>query len=387
MGRRPAILKPRKVVTNKTQVSWIVIVPQQLRKQEDCSADGRTYHPSQAVAQAYCTRLESDLRNYSDKARGLTDAQKIEAQEAFERLSAVPGANLRAAIDLYLAHLEQMNRSVTLDHLGETILRERLSNAGKGSEEKTLADMKQRWERFARDFPGRMASSITPTEVHDWLMGFRKVSGEPISLQTRHNYKTVLHTVFEFAKARVRRWVAENPVAEIELPMPRSRRVYLLPIPMVRQLLETADAKMVPYFALCAFAGLRPDHAKEIDWEHIHLGRLVIEVPVGTDKTDPERIIPIQPCLKAWLEKAPAGDRQGKVFYSKKLFRKATRAVLDPWKQDCLRHDFATYRFATVQSFGQVAAEMGNSEAVIKARYWRHVEPDEAEAYWSIFPQ
>ncbi len=385
MGRNQSPIEPRKTIVHG-QVRYEVRIPLELRKQE-ASSSGRKICKTQGEADGYCRKLKGLLLHYTDKARGLTDGQKIEAQDAFARLSAVPGANLRDAIDHYLAHLEQQNRSVTLEHLGETILAERRANGGKGSRDNTLAELSERWGRFARAFPGRMATSITPEEVHQWLMGLTKPTGEPVGLATRIGYRRVLNTVFEFAAARVRRWVAENPVKEIELPKPRGHRVYILPLPMVRQLLEVADPKLVPYFAICVFAGLRPDHAKEIVWGQIYLDRLMIDVPPGTDKTDPARIVPIQPCLKAWLEKTPAAERTGPLYYSKKLFRKATRAVLDPWKQDCLRHNFATYRFAVVQSFGQVAAEMGNSEAIIKARYWLPVSQEEAEAFWRIFPQ
>jgi hypothetical protein len=80
-------MQPRKVLL-RGQVRWEVRIDQRLRKQEQGKV--RALYHTQAEAQSYCKRLESDLRNYSDKARGLSDAQKIEAQTCFERLANDP---------------------------------------------------------------------------------------------------------------------------------------------------------------------------------------------------------------------------------------------------------------------------------------------------------
>ena len=45
-------------------------------------------------ARGYRNRLKSDLVHCSDKTRGLTDAQKIEAHACFARLAAYPNASL-----------------------------------------------------------------------------------------------------------------------------------------------------------------------------------------------------------------------------------------------------------------------------------------------------
>ena len=71
MGRKPVSLTPRKVLTNGHAERWEVRVPAEFRKQE---AATRRFFAKQIEAQGYCNRLKIDLRNYSDKARGLTDA-------------------------------------------------------------------------------------------------------------------------------------------------------------------------------------------------------------------------------------------------------------------------------------------------------------------------
>ena len=57
-----------------------------------------------------------------------------------------------------------------------------------------------------------------------------------------------------------------------------------------------------------------------------------------------------------------------------------------PWEEDILRHGYGTYRFKLIGSFGQLADEMGNSEKVIRDRYYRSVSRTTAEAYFAPMP-
>ncbi len=115
-------------------------------------------------------------------------------------------------------------------------------------------------------------------------------------------------------------------------------------------------------------------------------------MPVGTDKAGGERIVPIQPKLRAWLFTVPAEQRRGTVFFSRQYRRDAYAALreLAPdlpqgWPQDGPRHGYGTYRLKVTGSFGRMADEMGNSEAVIRTRYYRSVSASTA-AYWNILP-
>ena len=75
-----------------------------MRKQENSA---RPRFVKESGAKGYCNRLKSDLLRYSDKARGLTDAQKIEAHACFERLASYPNASLSQAVDLLVARLDR----------------------------------------------------------------------------------------------------------------------------------------------------------------------------------------------------------------------------------------------------------------------------------------
>ena len=161
-------------------------------------------------------------------------------------------------------------------------------------------------------------------------------------------------------------------------------------------LLQSADESLRPYFALCAFAGRLTEQAQGLWWNQIHFDRGAhgeIEIPEGTDKAGGERVVPIQPNLRAWLLAVPADKRQGTVYFSRHFRRKAYAALRkeepslpEDWPQDGLRHGYGTYRLKVVRSFGQVADEMGNSEEVVRSNYYRSVSLSTAGAYWNIRP-
>ena len=379
MGRRPAPLEPRKVTVNGGEVRWEVRIPAELRKQEGKT---RRYFLKQAEALGYCNRLRTDARRFSDKAHGLTDAQKIEAQACFEQLAQWPGATLTAAVAHYGAHLNQQARSVTLAELGERIVADKRALGGRGAGKRTLDEISERWGRFSRDLGAdRLASEISPEMVNDWIVGL------PVALPTKRGYRRVLHGVFAFAADRVRRWVQTNPVSDVELPTSKRERVSLFTPEETAAFLGAAVPEMRPFLAICAFAGARPDQAKAIQWEQVHLDRHEIEIPAGTDKVDRERIVPIQPNLAAWLEQVPAALRCGPLFYSRAFFRHAVRdSNLGPWEQDVLRHSYCSYRLKITGSFGTVADEAGNSEKIIRERYYRSVSPAVAAAYFALLP-
>ena len=57
------------------------------------------------------------------------------------------------------------------------------------------------------------------------------------------------------------------------------------------------------------------------------------------------------------------------------------------WKSNALRHSFASYRLADVQSAAQVSLEMGNSPQMVFKHYREIVKPSAAKEWFSLFPK
>lgn len=399
MARRPAPLAPRKVSIDGS-VRWEVRVPAELQPQEKSA---RPRFLKESEAKGYCNRLKSDLLRYSDKARGLTDAQKIEAHACFERLAAYPTATLSQAVDLLVSRLDRSARSFPVSELAGRVVADKVKEGGRGSSARMLREIEERMGRFSRVFGERMVSDIEPAEVRAWLMDLTTIiqtsrgkeeTDQPVKQSTRHCYRRILSLCFAWAKRHGA--AADNSIAEVKLAAPKKERVFVFTPQQTEILLQSADENLRPYLALCAFAGLRPEQAQGLWWNQIHFDRGShgeIEVPKGTDKAGGERIVPIQPNLGAWLLAVPEGKRKGTVYFSRHFRRRAyatlhkkDSSLPEDWPQDGLRHGYGTYRLKVTGSFGQVADEMGNSEQIVRSDYYRSVSASAAAEYWEICP-
>ncbi|MCW1914988.1 site-specific integrase [Luteolibacter sp. GHJ8] len=117
---------------------------------------------------------------------------------------------------------------------------------------------------------------------------------------------------------------------------------------------------MVPYFAICYFAGLRPDsEARALRFEHIDWKEGHIKVDVTKTNDGPNRYVEIEKPLRAWLRswmrrKGPIvpdnfAKRRRRLIYGYYTTPGATLAdeakwkQLVPWGHDITRHSYDSY--------------------------------------------
>jgi integrase len=91
--------------------------------------------------------------------------------------------------------------------------------------------------------------------------------------------------------------------------------------------------------------------------------------------------------LLAWLEPFRADKKVWPVNWHR-LHYVTVRAVgIQDWPHDAMRHSYASYLMALCQNSGRVADQMGHaSPDMICRRYRRLVKPNDATAFWQIFP-
>jgi integrase len=254
-----------------------------------------------------------------------------------------------------------------------------------GRSARYVEDCTSRLSKAAKAFRGYI-QRVTSSDIDSWLDSI-KAAG-----RTRNNYRATLCTLFSFARSRG--YLPRNERTDAELCMKASDRGGEIGIYTPAQLstmLTGIEAKWVPFVALGAFAGLRTAEIHRLEWEDIdfHGGHTVVGKHKA--KTGQRRIVPILPALKAWLE--PLALPQGKVVpqysHDAPLLR-AFRQALEPLKVELvhngLRHSFASYRLAVVQSAEQVALEMGNSPRKFFTNYRQLATPAQAERWFSVMP-
>jgi integrase len=253
----------------------------------------------------------------------------------------------------------------------------------KGRSARYIEDCTSRLSRAAKAFRGYL-QRITCLDIEAWLDSI-KAAG-----RTRNNYRAALCTVFSFARSRG--YLPRNERTEAELTMKASDRGGEIGIYTPKELsimLTGIETKFLPLVALGAFAGLRTAEIHRLEWHDIDFDGQNIVVGKREAK---RRIAPVLPALKAWLQPCSKGNGTVVPQYSGDApLLRAFRQALEPLKIDLvhngLRHSYASYRLAIVQSADQVALEMGSSPRKLFQNYRELATPAQAQKWFSVMPE
>ncbi len=195
-------------------------------------------------------------------------------------------------------------------------------------------------------------------------------------------------TLFRFARKRgyLLRGIATE-ADEIERKEVGSSEANIYTPAELKTLLENADARVLPALVIGAFTGLRSASVARLRWENVKWAQSVIEIPAAIAKNGKRYLVPLLPCLAAWL--APYRERKGKVIADVR-FEKNVRALFArveiPRKHNGLRDSFISYRVADTMNLPQVAYEAGNSVEMIRSKYLEARTKGEAEQWFSVMP-
>lgn len=215
--------------------------------------------------------------------------------------------------------------------------------------------------------------------------------GNP-SLKTYNNRRGVLSTFMKFA--HLQGWVAANPVAGIGFHRISHRRgsAKTLTADRARELMAHVETlhggQMVPFFALCLFAGIRPclrtGEILKLKPSQINLDTSVIHIEPEVSKVRMKRNVSIQPNLTAWLTAYPL-ERFPVIFPNLQRWR-AKVAKQFGLSHDIMRHTFISMFVAKFRSMGEAALQAGNSETIIRKHYLDLKDAEEAERFFGIYP-
>jgi len=281
--------------------------------------------------------------------------------------------------------------------------------AEKGRQNKSarhLETLTSHLERFA-DSMAMSIGGVTSGEINLFLDSLK--AGDPpvtVSARTRDNYANSITSLFAWAK--VKRYLpADNHEAGriARLDNGEDGPIEIYSPEELSALLGASDAKLRPFLAIGAFAGLRSSEIMRLDWSDIRIngeGSCII-VQRGKVKTrgKSRRIVPMSDNLKAWLLRHE--NKAGRVWpYSKPylyemlremtpkaqaLLRKEKPEASLSWKANALRHSCISYRVASVKNVPQVALESGNSPQMIDSNYRELVTDQDAARWFAILPK
>lgn len=339
----------------------------------------RRFFPTKAEAEAFADDSNTETTNVGWVAMGLADSQRTEAAMCFEKLAS-SGRTLTEAVDFYLAHLEQTERSVTVSDAVEELLEEkRLLNLSS----KHMVNMRYHFRPVKEFFGTRVISTLARKEIEVWLHG-RKLAPESFKSARNHLAMLFNHAVRN-GQAKV------NPVTDIALPKGKVKPIAVLTPGAMEALIEFAKEHhkdMIPAIVIQGFAGLRTEEVRRLDWKEVRLREGLIEVTAENSKTGQRRLVTIQPNLKAMLAKVSedSGPVVPKCFNRcnaslHRLMKKAGHS----FPKNGLRHSFASYHLADCEDAAKTALQMGHmGPGMLFEHYRALVTPKAASAWWSI---
>ena len=317
----------------------------------------------------------------------LSDAQLREAESAFHRLEEKP-RSLSFYLDYALtsyreSEKEQLLTIAVADYLAAKCKeheRTLISKCQLDSIRKELAVLLLR-------FRGVTAAYLTPNQLTAYCE-----RGCP-SLKTYNNRRGILSTFFKFAFQKD--WVASNPIPKVPHYRIAHRRgsAETLSATQAKDLMDFVEGheggRLVPFFALCLFAGIRPclrsGEILKLQAKEVRLDVGVIHIEPEVAKTREKRMVTIQPNLAAWLVAYPL-DRFP-IAPTNLQHLRADIATKFNLSHDVLRHTFISMFVAKFRSMGEAALQAGNSERIIRNHYFNLKSAAEAEAFFGIVPK
>lgn len=265
--------------------------------------------------------------------------------------------------------------------------------------EKCLSVKRGRRPRTVAEF--RMISSKILRLCPEFAeMPLSQLGAKHCELMLQHCFSTprqqlkgylILHGIFAFGLRH--RWCYYNPVAILEKPVVQEREIELLSWQELKRLLRTARKPQhrpcLAALALMLWAGVRPNEISRLDWQQLDWEEHVVVIPAQHAKTGGCRHVSMGAALRSVLKSAGV-QQQGKICPADWGRRwKALRAAagLIPWRQDVLRHCFASYHVKKWHDYGRLQAEMGHRSAdLLRTRYlsMRGISTQQAHTFWQV---
>lgn len=233
-------------------------------------------------------------------------------------------------------------------------------------------------------YGGRQAARLTPHDVATFTAA-QTLRG--IAPSTIHRRLAILRAALNWA---VRRGLlATNPLAAIQVPTARSRRI-APPTPVeVRLLLQHAAPHIQRVIWLGLYTGARigPSELYRLRWVDVDMDAGIVRMPSAAKNDGPDgRDVPLRadliPHLQRWAADDAAQGCPWVIHYRGHAVRRLTHGwhnalrragITRRMRMYDLRHAFATYALAGGADIGSVAEIMAHRNVTMVLRTYQHV--------------
>jgi len=309
-----------------------------------------------------------------------------------------PGESLAAAVDYYLTHYQRPVSAVGLQAAAREYLEERARETEKRSLiGRQFVSIGREIARLELAFGAALPfDSLTTIALHDYLHNtFPKDQDDrpTYSNKSWNNRRGLLATFFTYGIQRG--WRKENPVQALRCFKRHQLARGDVPILTAKSAAELMNflethqgGRLVPFFALTLFAGIRPDwkdgEISKLQAHHFVTNHHYIQLGRDITKTGRKRHTVIQPNLQQWLTRYPLETFPIICPNLKKLYPKIRKQF--GLQHDVLRHTYCSMLVGKYRSVAEAAIQAGNSEKVLWDSYLDLVSEEEAQRFWEIEP-
>lgn len=184
---------------------------------------------------------------------------------------------------------------------------------------------------------------------------------------------SALHSIFAYGRRK--RWCEYNPTESIDLPPVQEETLQPLNLTQIRALLRACTGgkwqKMESAVRLMLWCGIRPTEVQRLRWGDLDRNERCIYVEPHASKTGGARAVPLRGGALALLH----GRHDDTEHIAPRDWQRLWcalrhRAKLIPWRQDTLRHTFASMHLKHFHNLSLLQEEMGHSSLnLLRTRY------------------
>ena len=256
------------------------------------------------------------------------------------------------------------------------------TKAAAGMSAAYLRSLRHYFRRLKAHFGDRVLEDITVQHID------RVQRASKLAAVSKNNTRRVLVTLFRWAREQgcLQPDRKTAPERTMTFSLPDAAPTIFTPDEM-RQIIAASPRNLLLHLVIGAFAGIRAAEIGRLEWSEILWEQGFIEIKARKAKTKARRLVPLLANLRAWLD--PHRHRSGFVCRLPNTHGRLSylgEKAGCGWRQNALRHSFASYRLAAVQDAAKVALEMGNSPDKLFRHYRELVTPSAAEQWFSIIP-
>lgn len=319
----------------------------------------------------------------------LTESTLREWELAVEKLAG--RYQMPQVIEFFLLHHADPADKITLSDATVKFLgfqEPRISSASYREFRNTLRN----FTKFAND---PFVHEITLETVEGFLQSLRAKGGVgPASGKTWENNRKSLHRFFGWCVDQPQLFITINPCEHSTHKDDRAQNeIHSLNAERSEQLMRYLESKypqLIPRFAIALFAGVRPNGEMDRLAEKTNAIRTengIINITGDVAKVRGEtRHVKIQPNLQSWLTKYGTDLSPANVKHDIAAVRKEF-GLKEKKYHDCLRHSFISAHAQFFGSFMETALQSGNSEKIIRERYYNTLTTrEDAQRFWKIYP-